>query len=361
MPKQQPVTQQNTQNGNNMNIKLEDPPTQSVDWDSERQIVSSLAKLQELEAKIHELRSLLPDRLLAPISPIVNPRQRSPSNPIPRNPQELNARLTKSAAEGVAELNNFKGLWQSPDVQEIWARINQKMTENKGSFPQPSGMWDRDYEILLKEIDGREDNSKQSEMNQNGKDDTQHTTLSSKTEEGKEGWKNIIESFQNNQSPGFRITTSKNASMIIVTLGLAGITLDIQEIITNAANTSDSGTPASAYSRSLPEWRVSAAQQSIASRPASRLESAIVQQLNNRPRKWDLRYLLEMMQAYTNIKRTPCKKCNLMTDSQAQLPIVRRPVGQGSNSATGENINASSGSENGENTITWEAYHTSCL
>jgi hypothetical protein len=51
-----PPAQNNTTNGNAA-IKLEEQASlnqqfQSIDWDSERQLISSLAKLQELESKV---------------------------------------------------------------------------------------------------------------------------------------------------------------------------------------------------------------------------------------------------------------------------------------------------------------------
>jgi hypothetical protein len=41
----------------NMNINTDQPPQLAVDWESERQLVSSLAKLQELESKVRPLHS----------------------------------------------------------------------------------------------------------------------------------------------------------------------------------------------------------------------------------------------------------------------------------------------------------------
>jgi hypothetical protein len=61
-----PAPQNSTTNGTTA-IKLEDQqPTlneefQSIDWDSERQLISSLAKLQELESKVRHLPSRVLD------------------------------------------------------------------------------------------------------------------------------------------------------------------------------------------------------------------------------------------------------------------------------------------------------------
>ncbi|QKX54592.1 uncharacterized protein TRUGW13939_01680 [Talaromyces rugulosus] len=335
---QQNKTQNNTAATKiNMNINTDQPPQLAVDWESERQLVSSLAKLQELESKIHTLRTLLPNRLLAPINPIINDHQQrsngsNNNNALPRNPQDLNARLTKAAISGVAEVAELRALWQSPETYAIWARLTQKMKEGNGAFPQPSGMWERDYAELLKELEA-EDKS----LRKDGDDDDDNNNNKGEgLERGQQsditGWKAIVESFQQRQLPHFRIATSKtSSSVLLVHLGLAGIAFELEQAA--ATSSSDSSTA---------EWRVST-HSSSSSRPVSRLETAIVQQLNARQRKWDLRYLLvcplfyilragkkltsqEMILAYSDIRRSPCKKCNMMTDSQAQLPIVRRAV-----------------------------------
>jgi hypothetical protein len=54
-----------------------------------------------------------------------------------------------------------------------------------------------------------------------------------------------------------------------------------------------------------------------------------------------------MVYAYADIKQTPCKKCNMMMDSTAQLPVVRRPV----------IVDSPDGSES----TVWEAYHSNCV
>lgn len=243
------------------------------------------------------MRTLLPTRLLAPINPIINdPKFSNPkfNNTLPQNPQELNARLKKSATSGVAEIAELRALWQSPETYAIWDRFVHKMRESQGAFPQPSGMWERDYAELLKEYDAGEQNSgKKGDDNNNNDDDDNNKTgnsaeggpQSSNTSDAAAGWKAIVESFQQRQLPHFRIATSKtSSSVLLVHLGLAGITFELEQApAAAAATTSDHNT-------STPEWRVSTHLSS--SRPVSRLETAIVQQLNARKKKWDLRYLL---------------------------------------------------------------------
>ncbi|OKL62207.1 hypothetical protein UA08_02452 [Talaromyces atroroseus] len=352
MSAQNPLVQQG-----NAAIKLEESSLQqqlqSIDWDSERQLISSLSKLQELESKIHELRSLLPDRLLAPLTPIVNPRRSSSSNPVPQSPHTLNALLRKSATEGVAEVTNFKDLWLSPDMQAVWSRVDQKLIETNGAYPQPSGTWNRDYDALLKQMDEQEGNGARVQAQPDIERGQQpNSTLlpiyGTADPEREAGWKSVVESFQKRQIAGFRLASSKNESMIYVNLGLAGIIFEIQEVLTtnNAAasdtSTTTSSTPGAGTRQPLPEWHVST-RQSLGKNGPSRLEMAIVQQLNSRPRKWDLHYLLSQ----------PCKKCNKLTDSSAQLPVIRKLA-----TTTAPSMNTTSTSN--EAAIAWEAYHAEC-
>lgn len=60
----------------------------------------------------------------------------------------------------------------------------------------------------------------------------------------------------------------------------------------------------------------------------------------------------EMILTYADIRRSPCKKCNMMTDSQAQLPVVRRAVDS--------DIDGKIGAIEGR-TAAWEAFHTGCV
>jgi hypothetical protein len=154
------------------------------------------------------------------------------------------------------------------------------MKEGNGAFPQPSGMWERDYAELLKELEAEDKGSRK-----DGDDDDNNKIEREDLEKGQQnditGWKAIVESFQQRQLPHFRIATSKtSSSVLLVHLGLAGITFELEQ----AATTSSSD-------NSTAEWRVST-HSSSSLRPVSRLETAIVQQLNARQRKRDLRYLL---------------------------------------------------------------------
>ncbi|KAL1967072.1 hypothetical protein VTN77DRAFT_3596 [Rasamsonia byssochlamydoides] len=294
------------------------------EWDSERQIVSSLWKLQELETKIHQLRSLLPDRLLAPITPIVNPRKAGSRKSIPKSPQQLYESLAQCARDGVAEVEEFKAMWQSPELKAVWGWVDEKLKESNGQYPQPTGMWERDYDVILRNLE----NEERQKEEQRQKDIEEQERLQALSAEG--SWRGVVESFEKRQLPGLRLLMSKNEAMITVYLGRAGMAFDVQEV----ASPEDSGTF---------EWHVDAQPQLW--KAPSRLETAICANLNRRPRKWDLAYLLDMIYSYSDVRRTPCKKCNRMTDNSAQLPVVRRPITVESD---------------GKKSISWEAYHSGC-
>jgi hypothetical protein len=214
----------------------------------------------------------------------------------------LSAALRKSATEGVAEINSFKESWTSADMQAIWQKVDEKLAETKGAFPQvEAGMWRVDYAEVLREVDEKGQKEKQKEGGVVERDDEVLQFPSSSIYGTKEETdpKTIIESFQARQIPGFRVASTRNESTILVSLGSAGLTFEIQEALTTGSETSSTETTTNTNKASLPEYRVSARQHLPLSKPAaagnagaSRLENAIVAQLNARPRRWDLRFLL---------------------------------------------------------------------
>lgn len=287
--------------GNQQSIKHEPATTESINWDSERQLVSSLWKLQELEAKvsytwlpslfnengsvvylasslcslsvnpdqIHKLRTLLPERLLAPLIPIVNPQKAGPNRPVPKSPQMLYEQLSQAARDGVAEVEDFKSTWQSPDMRAIWARMDEKMKECNGDYPQPTGVWEHDYDKLLEELD-KEERTGQRQHKKAEEEQSRSQALSAG------GWKGIVESFKQKGFPGVRVLLSKNEDVITVVLLKAGMSFDIHEL-----HSQENGGV---------EWRVSNKQHP--GKPKTKLETSVSVSLNQRPRKWDLAYLL---------------------------------------------------------------------
>ncbi|OXV12139.1 hypothetical protein Egran_00100 [Elaphomyces granulatus] len=295
-----------------------------ADWSSERQLATSLWRLQELEAKIHQLRTLLPDRLLGPLVPIVSPHASHKKQAA--SPQILGEQLAQSARGGYAEVELFKLMWQSPEMKVIWDRIDNMLKESNGIYPQPSGMWERDYDVVLEELSAEE--RKLEERRQ--KDEELQERLKVLSTDG--GWKGVVESFRQRGLPGVQIVLSRNEIFITVVLTKTGMAFDIQ---------GENGQVETGVS----EWRVSSKQ-----RPGvltTKFESSVLNCLNSRPRKWDLAYLLDMMYSYSEIRNAKCKKCDQMIDRTAQLPAVRLPM-------TLE-------SSDGKKSVIWEPYHHGCI
>ncbi|OQE39321.1 hypothetical protein PENCOP_c007G08759 [Penicillium coprophilum] len=269
--------------------------------DSEIQLVSSLAKLQELERKIHELRGFMPQGLLEPLVPIANPEKVSFGNPVAETPRILRASLDEAARARVADVQQFQSLWRGPEMTPIWAHVESRIKEANGQLIQPTGKWERDYDVLLEEL-ARKEKSIEDERRQ---EDEEAERTKAQSTEGE--WKNVLERFVHRAIPGVRVIKGQDETSLAVALVRAGVVFQIRGV-------SASGSPIS-------DWEVSS---KIAGRSPTKLENAILGCVGSRPRKWDLAFLLDMISSYADIKQTTCVKCNRLTDNGAQLPTVRR-------------------------------------
>ncbi|KAE8342041.1 hypothetical protein BDV24DRAFT_131243 [Aspergillus arachidicola] len=316
--------------GDNINVNTTSSPAIKQDSDaskqvseSEMQLVSSLAKLQELEAMIHQLRTLLPDRLLEPLVPIVNPKAAA-GRAVPRSPQMLYEQLSQAAKAGVAEVTEFQNMWRSPEMNAVWERVDAQIKENGGQLLQPTGVWDRNYGTLLEEL-VKEENSR---MEQQRKSEEELERSRIQSTEG--GWRAIVDSFIQKNVPGVRVLPSKSETSVTVVLPRAGMTFKVHTVGGSEVN-------------GVPEWQVTS--RTMPGQVKTKLESAASDCLNSRQRQWDLAYLLDMISSYSDVKQTPCVKCGKMTDNAAQLPAVRQQKQP---------------SEPQQPPI-WEAYHPSCI
>lgn len=183
----------------------------------------------------------------------------------------LYEQLSQAARDGVTEVDDFKSAWKSPEMRAVWARMDEKMKECDGDYPQPTGIWERDYDKLLEELD-KEERNNQRRGKKTEKEQSRAQALSA---DG--GWKGILESFRQKSLPGVRILLSKNEDVINVVLLKAGMSFDIQEI---HGQEEGSGV----------EWWVSNKQ--YPGKPKTKLETSVSICLNLRPQKWDLAYLL---------------------------------------------------------------------
>ncbi|CAI7662483.1 unnamed protein product [Penicillium glandicola] len=270
--------------------------------DSEIQLVSSLAKLQELERKIHELRGFMPQGLLEPLVPIANPDKVTLGNPIAETPRILRASLDEAARARVADVQQFQSLWRDPELLSVWAHVESRIRESNGQLIQPTGKWERDYDVLLEELAQKE----KSKVDERQREEEEAERTKAQSTEGE--WKNVLERFIQRDVPGVRVTQGQDENSLAVALVRAGVVFQIKGVSFPASPISD--------------WEVS---NKIAGRSPTKLESAILGCVGSRPRKWDLAFLLDMISSYADIKQTPCAKCNRLTDNGAQLPTLRRP------------------------------------
>jgi hypothetical protein len=203
--------------------------------------------------------------------PIIDPRKANSGRPLPASPEILRKQLVQSATAGVAEVEAFKSTWQSEAMKSIWDWMETKLQESNGDFPQPTGMWERDYDVILQGLE-KEELEKEQQRKTEEEQQEQSRILSS------EGDRNaVFDSFKDRNLPGVRLLKGRNEAVIVFALLTTGMIFEIQEIPTSA-------------NAGIPDWEVTIKQSPGQAR--TKLENAVISVLNDRPRKWDLAYLL---------------------------------------------------------------------
>lgn len=276
----------------------------SINWDSEIQLVSSLAKLQELERKvssicfnnsqltfisyslshleislcsypnsrsqIHELRRALPARLLEPLIPISNPNASRLRNSVAESPPLLRGDLEQAARHGLADIAKFQSMWRSPELKPVWAHVEARAKASNGQFPQPTGMWEKDYDVLHRELV----KAKQAEEEERQLAEENAERAEVQSSEGE--WEAVVERFIQKGAPGVRVIKEQDPLSLVVALAKAGIVLLVKGV--KEADTAG-----------VSEWQVFI---KSAGRGPTKMETSILECLKSRPRKWDLGFLL---------------------------------------------------------------------
>ncbi|KAJ5128664.1 hypothetical protein N7448_002381 [Penicillium atrosanguineum] len=273
-----------------------------INWESEIQLVASLAKLQELERQIHVLRQSVPDGVLEPLVPISNSKA-SPLKSVAETPSLLRSELDKTARNRLSNIENFQSVWRGPELQPIWSHVEARIRESSGELLQPTGIWEMDYDILLKEL-LKAEKTKEKEAQREEEDAERVKAQSSEGE-----WGTIVEKFMQRNIPGIRIVKGQKPFSMGIALAKAGMILLVEGM-------KEADIPG------VSEWQVRA--KAPPGRSPTKLENSIMNCLNSRPRKWDLAFLLDMISSYADIKSTPCTKCTRLTNNAAQLPTIRR-------------------------------------
>ena len=218
------------------------------------------------------MRTLLPDRLLEPMIPIVNPRVISQGKSMPKSPRVLYERLSKTAREGVSEVSSFRTMWTSPEMKEVWEHVDARVRENHGQLLQPTGTWERDYPVMLETL-AKHDQAQKDER-ERAAEEAERTTRSA---EG--NWRSVAEGFAHKNVSGVRVAPSRSRDCVTVTLAKAGMAFDVH-LVSADGSWQVSNKPSVLSSSSSPD------------KPATKLETSICGYLNTRPRQWDLAFLL---------------------------------------------------------------------
>lgn len=201
--------------------------------------------------------------------PIIRPQNKfGPYKQVPNSPQNLLQQLVSTGQEGAAEVESFKKEWTRPELKSVWDRIEQKMKDSGGDHPPPTGVWEKDYDVILAEIDREEERKwEEGEKDVEQKEKQEYLSM-----EG--GWRGVIERLREKEVPDVRISVDPKGDVITVVLLKAGLSVIIQQ-----PQEGDNGNP--------DVWR-------ILYKPGrtTKLEEEIMQCLNQRRRQWDLSYLL---------------------------------------------------------------------
>ncbi|KAJ5408948.1 hypothetical protein N7509_002831 [Penicillium cosmopolitanum] len=311
------VTKLEHSNQNSQVLGSENSDAQQVNWESELQLVSSLAKLQELERKVHELRQFLPEGLLEPLVP---------EKPAPDSPAQLRNDLEQATRARLAGVESFQSLWRGTEMKPVWSHVESRIKESNGDLIQPTGMWEKDYDVLLKELIKTEKTKKEDIERE------QEQIERSKAQSSDGEWQAIVERFTQRDVPGMRVVKGQDPFSVSAVLAKAGMIFSIKGL-------QEPGVPG------VSEWQVSS--EPPPGRSPSKLQHAVQDCLNSRTRKWDLAFLLDMVSSYVDIKQTTCVKCNRLADNSAQLPTIRR-------------VQSTQPSQNNPPIFTFDTLHLSC-
>jgi hypothetical protein len=256
--------------------------------------------------------------------------------------------LDQAARTQLANIQSFKSTWQGPELKPVWAHVESRIKESDGQILQPTGMWERDYDVLLEELLQAERSKEEERLRE------EEVTERTKIQSSERGWEAIVESFIQRNVPGVRVIKGQGALSLAIALLKAGIIFHIEGL-------SDNDAPGVA------EWHVSS--KAPPGRVPTKMENSIVECLNSRSRKWDLAFLLvctvlagdnedggkpdtdsfyqDMISSYDDLKQTTCVKCNKLTNNSAQLPTIRR-------------VQSTQPSQQEPRVFAFDALHSSC-
>lgn len=152
-------------------------------------------------------------------------------------------------------------------MKAVWERVDTLIYENAGQLLQPNGMWQDDYGEMLQEIT-KQDAARKEQL-QNAQEEQERSQLRS----APGGWKALVEQYAQAGINGLRVLPAESDSSFHVLLPKVGLAFKAEAV---------------GVDQEVPDFRVT-------SRPSSgepsNLETAMLDCLNDRPRKWDLNFL----------------------------------------------------------------------
>lgn len=101
------------------------------------ELISQLAKLQDMHHRIHHLRTLLPTALMGPARAAISQQSRT-------SPQMVAEAVAKAARQGSADIRDFQKDWHDEKIRQLFKDANAADT------PQGIDAWLVDYEALAK-------------------------------------------------------------------------------------------------------------------------------------------------------------------------------------------------------------------
>jgi hypothetical protein len=212
----------------------------------------------------------VPDGVLEPLVPISNSKA-SPLKSVAESPPLLRGELDQAARNRLSNVENFQSIWRGPELQPIWAHVEARINESNGQLLQPSGIWEKDYDVLLKEL--LEVEKTKEEESQREEEDAERAKAQSSEGE----WETVVERFIQRSIPGIRVVKGQKPFSLGVALAKAGMILLVEGV-------KEADVPG------VSDWQVRA--KAPPGRSPTKLENSIMDCLNSRPRKWDLAFLL---------------------------------------------------------------------
>lgn len=162
-------------------------------------------------------------------------------------------------------------MWQGQELKPVWAHVESRIKESNGQILQPTGMWERDYDVLLEKLLQTEKSKEQERL----REEEEAERIKAQSSEG--GWQRVAESFIQRNVPGVRVFKGQEALSLTTALSKAGIIFHIEGVKEDDTS-------------GVAEWHVSS--KASPGRVPTKIENSIVECLNSRSRKWDLAFLL---------------------------------------------------------------------